>query len=162
MKLYHGSNIPVETPRILTALHTADFGTGFYTTSSLSQAKRWSKVKTRRRRKGQPSVTMFEFDIIKASVELEIKKFDSANEDWLDFIVSNRTGMYKGEKYDLVVGPVADDDAITVLDDYMSGAYPKEIALQLLEPQNLKDQYTFLTKKSLGYISLIGVEYFEI
>ncbi|MCL1990741.1 MAG: DUF3990 domain-containing protein [Defluviitaleaceae bacterium] len=52
MKLYHGSNMAVKNPRILTALHTSDFGTGFYTTSSFAQAKRWSKIKTRRRRKG--------------------------------------------------------------------------------------------------------------
>ncbi len=41
-ELYHGSNVAVCTPEIRKTLHTLDFGTGFYTTSSFEQAKKWS------------------------------------------------------------------------------------------------------------------------
>ena len=34
MKLFHGSNVIVNTPRILTKLRALDFGAGFYLTSS--------------------------------------------------------------------------------------------------------------------------------
>ena len=37
MKLFHGSNVIVNTPRILTKLRALDFGAGFYLTSSKEQ-----------------------------------------------------------------------------------------------------------------------------
>ena len=41
--------------------------------------------------------------------------------------------------------PVLED----VINDYMSGRFSKKIAVELLLPQNLTDQYAFLTEKSL-------------
>ena len=41
MTLYHGSLEIVEKPQILQANRPLDFGTGFYTTTSLQQAQRW-------------------------------------------------------------------------------------------------------------------------
>ncbi|MDP8032697.1 DUF3990 domain-containing protein [Pasteurella atlantica] len=38
MKLYHGSNIEVAEPKLLTNQRLLDFGSGFYLTSSLQQA----------------------------------------------------------------------------------------------------------------------------
>lgn len=40
MILYHGSNILVKIPQIIAPKKSLDFGTGFYTTSSLEQAKK--------------------------------------------------------------------------------------------------------------------------
>ena len=37
MILYHGSNVEVRLPRILTTNRSLDFGAGFYTTSSPNQ-----------------------------------------------------------------------------------------------------------------------------
>ena len=42
MKLYHGSHVEVKNPKILTASRVGDFGNGFYTTSSMEQARRWA------------------------------------------------------------------------------------------------------------------------
>lgn len=162
MKLYHGSNVEVKQPKILLAVKTSDFGPAFYTTSSLNQSVRWSKIKARRRRKGHPVVSTYEFDCSKAQDDLRVKEFQDADEEWLDFVVANRSNNYRGEQFDLVIGPVADDQAITVLDDYMAGLYTKKIALELLEPQNLVDQYAFLTFKALKYLNCIGVENYEI
>lgn len=41
MILYHGSTVIVENPQIRTGNIPLDFGAGFYTTTSLNQAKRW-------------------------------------------------------------------------------------------------------------------------
>ena len=43
MILYHGSTVPVEKPEIRISESFLDFGTGFYTTTSLQQAERWAK-----------------------------------------------------------------------------------------------------------------------
>ncbi|WP_418979597.1 DUF3990 domain-containing protein [Adlercreutzia equolifaciens] len=53
MILYHGSNVEVRLPRILTTNRSLDFGAGFYTTSSPNQAERWAQLQTRRRRGGR-------------------------------------------------------------------------------------------------------------
>ena len=45
MILYHGSLEVVELPQILEASRPLDFGTGFYTTTSLQQAHRWVKLR---------------------------------------------------------------------------------------------------------------------
>lgn len=45
MILYHGSLVIVEKPRIMRANRPLDFGTGFYTTTSLQQARRWVKLR---------------------------------------------------------------------------------------------------------------------
>ena len=42
MFLYHGSHLEVKNPKILTSARTGDFGTGFYLTSNLEQARRWA------------------------------------------------------------------------------------------------------------------------
>lgn len=62
MLLYHGSNVEVLLPKIIVSNRTLDFGAGFYTTSSLEQAKRWAVLQTKRRKTGTPVVTVYEFD----------------------------------------------------------------------------------------------------
>jgi len=162
MKLYHGSTLAVKEPRILTILKTSDFGTGFYTTSSLKQAIDWAKAKKRRRKKGMPIVSFFDFNAECAKLDLEIKHFETPDEEWLEFVVANRKAVYAGKKYDLVIDPVADDQTITVIDNYMKGLFSAKVALTELEPQKLTDQYAFLTQKALSYLTYEGVETYEI
>ena len=45
MRVFHGSNVVVERPRILTDGHTKDFGYGFYCTSYEQQAIKWALAK---------------------------------------------------------------------------------------------------------------------
>ena len=85
-----------------------------------------------------------------------VLRFASANEDWLDFVVANRKELPLESKYDLVIGPVANDSTLPVINDYMAGVYPKRIAIELLLPQNLTDQYAFLTEEALTYLHFEG------
>ena len=57
MILYHGSNLAVEEPKILVSNRYLDFGTGFYTTSNLSQARNFADKVTAR--KGEGAVEIF-------------------------------------------------------------------------------------------------------
>lgn len=52
MILYHGSNVEVREPRLFQNDRRADFGTGFYLTSSYDQAGRWAQTVARRRKQG--------------------------------------------------------------------------------------------------------------
>ncbi|MDR1767779.1 MAG: DUF3990 domain-containing protein [Propionibacteriaceae bacterium] len=43
VQLFHGSNVPVTRPALLSRQRTLDFGPGFYLTSNLEQARRWRR-----------------------------------------------------------------------------------------------------------------------
>ena len=152
MILYHGSNIQVDKPRILERLRALDFGAGFYTTSSREQAEKWAGTVTKRRQTGVPTISRYFFDE-KVSANLKILKFDSPDGDWLDFVVANRREQPVSLGYDLIIGPVADDSTLPVIEDYTDGRYTKDEAIWRLLPQKLTDQYAFLTDKALSFLT---------
>jgi hypothetical protein len=158
MQLYHGSNVTVESPRIFPQLRALDFGAGFYLTSSRSQAEKWARNVFNRRKTGSPTLNVYYIDD-KAFISFATLTFESANGDWLDFVVQNRKSIYQDNKYDIIVGPVANDTTIRVIDDYMSGVYTKEEAIKRLLPQKLTDQYAFLTEKTLSALKFEGSEH---
>lgn len=160
MRLYHGSNVEVIEPEIFVSTRNLDFGYGFYTTSSEEQAERWAKSQYKRRHKGRAMVTVYDFDE-KRQEEIKILKFEGPNEKWLEYVTENRKGIYRGDKYDLIIGPVANDNTMRVISDYMEGTIDKETALILLKPQKLKDQYAFLTVKGLDLLKFMEVKVYD-
>lgn len=154
--LYHGSNQPVENPKILESKRALDFGAGFYLTSSINQAEKWAKSVTLRRGIGKPILNIFEFN--ENVNDLKVLKFEKANGDWLDYVVKNRKKMPLIENYDLIIEPVANDSTLPVINDYMDGKYTKEEAINHLLPQNMKDQFAFATEKALKYLKFTGVK----
>ncbi len=153
MILYHGSNVEVKNPSILPNLRSMDFCAGFYTTSSEEQAIRWAKTIAKKRLVKTPILNEYVIDEIFFS-KINVLRFDTANSAWLDFVVNNRLGI-SNTTYDVVIGPVANDTTLTVINDYMEKRFTKEIAIQLLQPQNLTDQYVFLTEKSIASLNFV-------
>lgn len=158
MVLYHGSNVEVKNPKIIKSKRLLDFGTGFYLTSDYEQAKKWAVRTAARREEGVPMISIFNI------AECEIKNlssliFDGANREWLRYISLNRTDKSAGDSYDLVIGPVANDQAIRTVSNYLRGYFDEDIAIQLLLPQNLKDQYAFKTEKALSILKFIEVKF---
>ena len=147
MILYHGSNMAVETPRLIPAKRLLDFGSAFYLTSDLEQAKKWAQRTWKMRESGAPLVSVYEFDD-RALSELQVLSFASPDLDWLHYVVANRSGR-RTEPHDLVIGPVANDQAIRTVNDFQNGYFTAEIAIQILRPQKLKDQYAFKTEAAL-------------
>lgn len=147
MFLYHGSNMPVESPRLIHSGRRLDFGAGFYLTSSFEQASKWAALTAKRRENGTACVTIFEFE--EHSFDLKILRFEKADENWLRFVSSNRKKTAVGNDYDIVIGPVANDNTMPVINLYFSGVYTEEEAVKRLLPQKLKDQFVFKTEKAL-------------
>ena len=85
---------------------------------------------------------------------MNILHFTHADEDWLEFVVANRAGRAISA-YDLIIGPVANDATLPVIDDYMDGKYTREEAIKRLLPQRLTDQYAFLTPAALKQLIFI-------
>ena len=149
MLLYHGSNGEVQNPKILESDRRLDFGTGFYLTSSLSQAERWAKLTTERRKNGKAIVSVFEIDE-NAFNTLKILHFEKADKNWLEYVSKNRKNLpIQNDDFDLIIGPVANDKTMPVISLYFSGIYDMEETIKRLLVQKLNDQYTFKTKKSL-------------
>ena len=147
MLLYHGSNMAVKIPRLIPSKRLLDFGPAFYLTSDEEQARRWSIRTTTIREEGVPTISVFEFDE-QVLTQLDVLSFDSPNRDWLLYVIANRTGK-PTRQYDIVFGPVANDQTIRTINDYQNGYFTIEIAIQILQPQKLKDQYAFKTERAL-------------
>ena len=58
--------------------------------------------------------------------------------------------------YDLVCGPVANDDVYQTLALYETGVLSREQTLQALKIKKLFDQYVWKTEKALSYFNFVG------
>lgn len=155
MRLFHGSNIAVTNPKILKSNRALDFGTGFYLTSDFEQAAKWAKLTVLRRGNGTAVVTAYE--LADNTDHLNIVKFDRANSAWLKHIAANRTGKEASCDADIIIGPVANDNTMPIINLYLSGSYSEDEAIKRLLTQKLKDQYTIKTEKALQLLTTIEV-----
>ncbi len=152
MILYHGSNVEVRNPKLIPSKRLLDFGAGFYLTSDFEQASKWAIRTTNNRGTGIPTVSVFYIEELQFE-NLRVLHFESANKEWLRYISANRTGKIIEEEFDVVSGPVANDQAIRTVNNYLKGYFSEDIAIQLLFPQKLKDQYAFRTENALNILN---------
>lgn len=150
MKVYHGSNVIVKEPKIVNRRRHLDFGRGFYVTLNKEQAIEFA-IKVAKNRGGNPILNVYDFDI-DGSFNLCTKIFESANDEWLDFVVENRSGTYNGPLYDLIYGPVANDKVYKTITLYKLNKLGKEETLKSLKLNILYNQYTFKSELSLGLL----------
>jgi len=144
--------LTVKTPNLALSRKSLDFGAGFYTTENKAQAIAFAqKVMIRNDQKTQ-SVSVYSFDIKVAEIDLEILMFDSPEKTWLDFVLQNRRVKYTGKQYDLVIGPVANDDVYATLIIYEQGIINVEQTLEALKIKELYNQYVFKTEKALSFL----------
>ena len=141
MTVYHGGYQPVEKPEIRKGRNTKDFGTGFYCTIIKEQAERWA------RRYKTKIVSIYD---VKAISDLKVKEFKEMTEEWLDFIISCRSG--KEHDYDIVIGAMADDQVYNYISDYMEGTITREQFWVLARFKYPTHQIVFCTEKALKYL----------
>ena len=154
MLLYHGSNVVVEKPRLIPPKRLLDFGAGFYLTSDFEQARKWASRTVALREDGQATVSVY--DVCDEDLrKLAILLFDAPNREWLRYVAAHRTGRQANEQYDAIIGPVANDQVIRTVNDYLNGYLTEDIAIQLLLPQKLKDQYAFKTDKAIKILHFL-------
>jgi len=152
MILYHGSNVVVREPKLMPQTRALDFGRAFYLTSDFEQAAKWAQTSVLRRGDGVATVSSFELDESRLAA-LNVLRFDAPNADWLRFVTRNRAEQIDDSGYDIVVGPVANDNTMPVLNLYFKGAYSEEEALKRLLPQRLRDQFAMKTEEALECLS---------
>lgn len=160
MKLYHGSLEIVERPVIRVPNRTLDYGNGFYTTTSESQATAWVLRKTNRLSSiGHVNIYELHNELLSG---LNILSFDEPSEEWLDFVMNNRTNVDFTHDYDIVKGPVANDRVYAAFALYESGFINKTELIKELKAYELVDQYLFHTERSLKALSFIDAKEIQL
>ena len=158
MRIYHGSIEKVEKPEIrILRNRTLDYGYGFYTTTSYNQAKDWVRRRMDNTNTPKGFVNIYEFDKNALNV-LNCLIFESPTEEWVDFVMNNRTKKSFVHNYDIVYGPVANDKVYAAFALYEGGLIEKQTLITELKAYKLVDQYLFHTEKALEYLSFITTE----
>ncbi len=103
-------------------------------------------------------VSIYEFDFEKANKELVIKRFDSADEEWLSFVVNNRKGEIADTQADMHIGPVADDNVYQSIRLFETGAYDAEYTVKKLKTEVLHNQWTLHSSEILKYLKFIDAK----
>ena len=158
MIVYHASNMTVEHPVLITQNRFLDFGFGFYTTLNREQAHDFAQKVTKRRRTGKDTVNIYAIDETRMKSACTLLKFDGPDAAWLDYVSANRMNSYTGPKYDLIYGPVANDDVYTTIAAYLNGTLNKEVTLAALKVRKLYNQLVFASDLSLSFLQFEGVE----
>ena len=154
MKLYHGSIEKVDTPEIREPDCTLDYGSGFYTTTSFHQAEDWVHRRMKEKEVNSGFVNVFDFDE-NALQNLNCLIFNSPSEEWVDFVMKNRTEKGFTHFYDIVYGPVANDRVYAAFALYEGGLLNKQNLIAELKTYKLVDQYLFHTEAALQALTFI-------
>lgn len=155
MRLYHGSTVAVKRPALRTGRVNTDFGKGFYTTTDFEQAARWARIRRERARAEVAVVSVYEVDdALLSNEDLHIMEYNGATEEWLNFVVANRRSAAL-HNYDIVLGPVANDNLYATISMYENGQLSVEAAIVQLKTHVLYNQVSFHTKKALAQVRFI-------
>lgn len=158
MIVYHGSTEIIKSPDVVHSKRYLDFGRGFYLTSFQKQAEKWAKRKGLR--KNQAAIVNV-YELTDVLDEYKVLKFDNEDEKWLDFVSACRAGQDINNKYDIVIGNVADDDIFKTVDMYFRGIWDKERVLNELRYYKMNDQICIIKQEVISKV-LIFKEAYEV
>ena len=160
MILYHGSNRTVQKIDFAKCRPFRDFGTGFYLTTYEDQAQRMAS-RVVRIFGGEAVVSIFKYNK-DALAGLNVLVFDKPSTEWAHFVMNNRSRTFNDlaspecnldNKYDIVIGPVANDDMALLFRQFSEGLIPLDSLARGLEYRDLSNQYSFHTKKAISLLT---------
>ncbi len=169
MILYHGTNTDIKTINLGMCRPYKDFGTGFYLTSIKEQATKMA-VRISKIHGGKAIVNIYEIaDDFMTEERLSIRNFGTeVTTEWAKFVMNNRNRYYSDfadplcnfdNKYDVVAGPIANDDLAFVFRQYQRGLMSLKNLLVELEYKEVTNQYSFHTERALQLLKKVGVSY---
>ena len=159
MRLYHGSNIVIDNINLSMCRPYKDFGRGFYLTDIEEQAKKMA-IRVAKIYGKKPIVNVYEIaDNFKDLDNLKIKNFGiETTEEWAKFVMNNRSRFFtdtkntlcnKDNKYDIVIGPVADDNMALLFRQYENEIIDFQTLLRGMIYKKTSSQYSFHTENSV-------------
>lgn len=150
--LYHGTNTVFTTLDLAYSRDKRDFGKGFYTTTLQKQAEDWAK--NIHSRYGGEGAFLYAFEY-RNDPALNIKTFDGLCAEWLEMVKDNRLRGGLRYAFDMIKGPVANDNTMPTLALYVDGTLGLEATLLQLSYFTANDQVSFHTERSLHCLRLI-------
>lgn len=184
MTLYHGSYVPVETIDLNFSSSRKDFGKGFYLTSDISQAQRFISTSIQKALRSGELNDQQAFGYVSSFVfhgnPLELNYFDfpEPDEKWLRFVALNRANNLEADfiatlepgifEADIISGKVANDKTNPTITAYLGGVFGElsdkiaiETAIRILRPNELKDQFCFLTQRAIQCLTFKEANRYE-
>ena len=145
-RLYHGSNQIVKTPDLRLSREDIDFGVGFYLTTDINMAKKWSVSRA------TSVLNTYSLDI----KNLQIYTFQ-LNAEWLEYIrVCRGYGENREEikavyeKYDVLIGPTADDKLFDTVQQYLDGELDTSTTVRYLNVAGYANQIVLKTQNAVA------------
>ena len=160
MRLFHGSTVTVKRPNIQKGRKATDFGKGFYTTTNFEQAKKWALLKKNREQSEKAIVSVYEVPDDILDREYPVLRFMGATKEWLEFVVNNRKGK-STEEYELVMGPVANDQLYATIRLYEQRVITADAAIEMLKTHKLFNQLSFHAERVavlLKFVEAVKIE----
>lgn len=155
MILFHGTNQDFGDILLTKCTPHKDFGKGFYLTPMRARAQERANDKCDKENCGIPTILAYEWDETETP-NLKILRFDGTDEQWLDFILTNRKRSSKQEHgFDVVIGPVADDGVITSISLYEARVIDKPTLIERLRYAKPYIQYCFCTERAVKLLHRI-------
>lgn len=165
MILFHGSNLFVQEVELQRCKPFKDFGRGFYCTTIKAQAELMAK-RVAALFGSSPCVSLFELNQeIFCNSGLKIRSFKRPSREWALFVLNNRNRSFPNpesmecnhdNKYDLVIGPIANDDLALLFRTFTTGLIDLDALTKGMEFKKLTDQYSFHSDHALRYLKPLG------
>jgi hypothetical protein len=152
LRLYHGSNSDFDDVDFSKSRNRRDFGRGFYTTTLREQAEHWAATIFERYGGAGKRLYVFDFEITE---DLRYKEFSGLSGEWLEMIKENRTKGGIQHDYDVVRGPVANDNTMLVISLFLDGTLSEAAALHELAFFKANDQVSIHTQKALTHLTMV-------
>ena len=144
MILYHGSHSKISRPDISYSRNDIDFGVGIYFTEDRKMATKWAtKYNT-----SWLNTYNVDIDVNNDKIYVFIP-----NEEWLNYVAYNRgytdKCSFDDSKYDIIIGPTADDKLFETLDDYFEGDLSTEQTVKIINCMHYSNQIVVKNQKYL-------------
>ena len=145
MRLYHGTIYDFKVPDPARGREATDFGAGFYTTDSERMAADW--------RKGEPGKHINVYELTLGEIEscnLRILRYKEADVRWAKFVYNNRKRKPNKAKFDIIIGPLADNSLNKWFDKIDNGQITwEELAAKINYQHYNSLQYCFKSSESI-------------
>lgn len=172
MLLFHGSYTAVDRIDLDQCMRGKDFGKGFYLTSDPTQARNFIRSSLHKAKTAGKIPYSQNFGFVSSfryhmpESDIPIYEFEQADREWLWFISQNRRKSLAQKliplisrsifESEIIIGKIANDTTNPVITTYLNGLYGEissdravKIAVDMLLPDHLKEQYCFLTEKAI-------------
>ena len=166
MILYHGSNLNIVNIDLSKCRPGKDFGKGFYVTELREQAEKMAR-RVARISGGGPVVNVYEIDDrFLDTPGLKVRNFGAdASAEWAVFVMNNRSRSFKDyaspecnkdNKYDIVAGPIADDDMALLFRQYENQWIDFDALVKGMTYRDTTNQYSFHSERAIHLLHNVG------